>query len=171
MVIALLKNRAVIGEWQALIRTRKNEEGHCRCYAIFVIVWSIFATYKPSLLSKAPHFAPRVRPTAACLSHIESQIAKKRDAHHEREIELDDLTGDERRTSRQRMRELLAEIGQLATERDHLARAIREADGLRREDFDERVRAGIARLTATDRVERRDARCRLNALLKERVEI
>ena len=69
------------------------------------------------------------------------------------------------------MRELLAEIGQLATERDHLARAIREADGLRREDFDQRVRAGIARLTATDRVERRDARCRLNALLKERVEI
>ena len=288
MVLALLKNRAVIGEWQPFTRTRQDEEGNRLSYARKIIEGSVIEHYYPPLFSNDPYIFRRVRealakrrghdgkqkgdgkpyamggakgrdfgnlftglitcqccggpvtkqsgphprrpgvklrylrsenyrnkqrngcitkfgfdydrferlflglfdqnlrpllaalapnseqdnePLGARLSHIESQIAKKCDAHHEREIELDDLTGDERRTSRQRMRELLAEIGQLATERDHLARAIREADGLRREDFDERVRAGIARLTATDRMERRDARCRLNALLKERVEI
>lgn len=110
-------------------------------------------------------------PSRALVSQIEASIAKKCEAHHVREVELDDLTGAERKASRERMRELLAEISDLDRDRDRLLNAIRDAERLGREDFDERVRTGIVRLNAADQTERRDARCRLNALLKERVEI
>jgi hypothetical protein len=41
------------------------------------------------------------------------QIEKRRRAHHEREVELEDLIGDERKESRIRIRELLGEIRDL----------------------------------------------------------
>lgn len=126
---------------------------------------------RPLLAALTPKTEQDNQPSRTKLAQIDGQIAKKQDAHHEREIELDDLTGDERKASRERMRELLGEIADLEAHRDRLAHAICEAERLGREDFDERVRAGIARLTAADQTERRDARCRLHALLRERVEI
>src|ERR1051325_8584130 len=56
--------------------------------------------------------------------------------------------------SRARMRELLAEIAELQEDHDQLANALAAAERISGEDFNERVRAGIARINSPDEIER-----------------
>jgi hypothetical protein len=126
---------------------------------------------RPLLAALTPQLDRDNQPDRKRLDEIEAQIERRRRAHHEREVELDDLNGDERRESRARMRELLAEIVALEVERDRLGVLIRTAERLSREDFDERVRTGIGRITQDDPVKSGEARRELNNLLAERVAI
>ncbi len=126
---------------------------------------------RPLLAALSPRAEQDNQPSRAKPSDIEIQIERKRSAHREREIELDELTGDERKASRVRMRELLAEIAMLEGDRDRIDAAIRDAERHNAVDFEDRVRGGIARINSADRTARYDARRALNRLLGERVGI
>jgi len=126
---------------------------------------------RPLLAALSPRAEQDNQPSRAKPSDIEIQIERKRSAHREREIELDELTGDERKASRVRMRELLAEIAMLEGDRDRIDAAIRDAERHNAVDFEDRVRSGIARINSADRTARYDARRALNRLLGERVGI
>ena len=65
MVLALLKNRAVIGEWQPFTRTRQDEEGNKLSYARKVTEGAVIEHYYPSLFSNDPHIFRRVREALA----------------------------------------------------------------------------------------------------------
>jgi hypothetical protein len=126
---------------------------------------------RPLLAALTPQPDRDNQPHRKRVDDIEARIDRRRRAHHAREVELDDLSGDERRESRVRMRELLAEITALEVERDRVGLLIRNAERLSRDDFDKRVRTGIARITQNGSVKCGEARRELNNLLAERVSI
>lgn len=122
-------------------------------------------------LTPSPSIEQGDQPSRVKLAELHRQIENKKAAHHEREVELDDLTGDERRASRARMRELLVEIAALESKRDLLAQSLRDTERLGREDFDDRVRLGIARVRSGDVGDQFAARAALHAMLMERVDV
>ena len=126
---------------------------------------------RPLLAALSPRAEQDNQPSRAKLADIEIQIERKCLAQHEREIELDELTGDERKASRVRMRELLTEIATLEGDWDRIDAAIRDANRLNSVDFEDRVRGGIAQIKNVDPTARYDARRALNRLLGERIGI
>jgi hypothetical protein len=126
---------------------------------------------RPLLAALIPKAVQDNVPNRARLKDIVTQTESKKAAHHEYHIELDDLRGEERKAQRHRMAQLLAEIATLEEDRVRLESELREAERMSEIDYDERVRAGIARLQAGDEIERENARQALNGMLAERVEV
>jgi Recombinase len=141
-------------------------------YRFETLLFRLFGSdMAPLLASLVPKPEQDNMPSRVRLSELNRQIEKKQAAHHEREIELDELIGDERRASRARMRELLDEIAGLQEEGDRLADALAAAERISSQDFDERVRAGLARMNSGDETERFDARQALHNMLAERIKV
>jgi hypothetical protein len=126
---------------------------------------------RPLLAALTPKAERDNMPSRARLSDIVSQIDTKKAAHHEYHVELDDLRGDERKAQRQRMAELLSEIAALEADQERLETAIRDSERNHAIDYEERVRAGVARLRAEDEIERENAREALNGMLAERIQV